>query len=453
MLPRFTVAEKQDELKFLATLFKPHATLFEVGGAVRDEMLGIESFDIDVCAQLKVEDVKKILSTSDFVVSDKNLRMGTVHISHGDFLCEYTTFRTDSYDSTSGEHTPKDVCFTSDMSLDARRRDFKCNALYKDILTGEIVDLLGGKEDIENKIISTADTPQIVFEADGLRVLRMVRFASELGFEVEKETFEVAKRNAWRVEDIAVERIADELKKIFAADKKHPSLCLADAHVRGIRMLDSLGLVDLLLPELASLKGLPQPKRYHLYDAYEHSLKAYEYAPPRLRFAALIHDVGKAEAVRLNGNMHDHAQIGAQMAEKICKRFKMPTAEQKRIVRLVALHMTDINGDTSTAKLRRFVALNYDIIFDLCDLMDADALASSGKIDRENRIRTIANEMQFDGTPLSIKDLKVNGNDLIALGVAENKRSEILKDLWLDTVMNPLLDDRDKALAYIEKRK
>lgn len=127
-------------------------------------------------------------------------------------------------------------------------------------------------------------------------------------------------------------------------------------------MLDSLGLVDLLLPELASLKGLPQPKRYHLYDAYEHSLKAYEYAPPRLRFAALVHDVGKAEAVRLNGNMHDHAQIGAQMAEKICKRFKMPTAEQKRIVRLVALHMTDINGDTSTAKLRRFVALNYDII-------------------------------------------------------------------------------------------
>ena len=155
------MAEKQDELKFLATLFKPHATLFEVGGAVRDEMLGIESFDIDVCAQLKVEDVKKILSTSDFVVSDKNLRMGTVHISHGDFLCEYTTFRTDSYDSTSGEHTPKDVRFTSDMNLDARRRDFKCNALYKDILTGEIVDLLGGKEDIENKIIFLIDNVSV----------------------------------------------------------------------------------------------------------------------------------------------------------------------------------------------------------------------------------------------------------------------------------------------------
>lgn len=231
MLPRFTVAEKQDELKFLATLFKPHATLFEVGGAVRDEMLGIESFDIDVCAQLKVENVKKILSTSDFVVSDKNLRMGTVHISHGDFLCEYTTFRTDSYDSTSGEHTPKDVRFTSDMNLDARRRDFKCNAFYKDILTGEIVDLLGGKEDIENKIISTADTPQIVFEADGLRVLRMVRFASELGFEVEKETFEVAKRNAWRVEDIAVERIADELKKNLCG-RQEASLALSCGRTR-----------------------------------------------------------------------------------------------------------------------------------------------------------------------------------------------------------------------------
>ena len=256
LLPRFTVAEKKDKLIALANCFKPFATLYEVGGAVRDELLGIDCFDVDVCAQLVVDDVKKILSNTDFVVSDRNLRMGTVHISSGDFVCEYTTFRTDSYDVSSGEHTPKDVRFTTDMNLDAKRRDFKCNALYKDVLTGEIVDLLGGVEDVKNKIVSTADGPEIVFEADGLRILRMVRFAAELGFDVEKNTYEVAKKNAWRVKDIAVERIRDELEKIFVADAKHPELNLKDAHVRGLRMLDDLGLVDMLLPELASLKGL-----------------------------------------------------------------------------------------------------------------------------------------------------------------------------------------------------
>ena len=140
------------------------------------------------------------------------------------------------------------------------------------------------------------------------------------------------------------------------------------------------------------------------------------------------------------------------MADEICKRFKLPTATRKRIVKLVALHMTDINGDTRAAKLRRFVAINYDVIFDLCDLMDADAMASSGKIDRENRIRNIAIEMQKDGSPLSVKDLKINGNDLVNIGVDEKSRATILKALWLDTVMNPVLNDRDKALAYVEKR-
>lgn len=105
------MAEKEDKLKLLASLIKPYATLYEVGGAVRDELLGIERFDIDVCSKLRVEDVKKILSNTDFVVSDKNLRMGTVHISCGKFVCEYTTFRTDSYDSASGEHTPQRRCF------------------------------------------------------------------------------------------------------------------------------------------------------------------------------------------------------------------------------------------------------------------------------------------------------------------------------------------------------
>lgn len=437
----------------MAICLKPFATLYQVGGAVRDELLGIECFDIDVCAKLKVEDVKKILSNTDFVVSDKNLRMGTVHISCGDFVCEYTTFRTDSYDVSSGGHTPKDVRFTSDMSLDARRRDFKCNALYKDILTGKILDLLGGTEDVKNKIISTADEPNIVFEADGLRILRMVRFAAELGFDVERNTFEIAKKNAWRVKDIAVERIRDELEKIFVADTKHPQLNLKDAHVRGLAMLDELGLVDMLFPELATLKDLEQPKKYHLYDAYNHSLKAYEYAPPRLRFAALLHDVGKAESIKSTGNMHSHAQIGAELADGICKRFKLPNSERKRLVKIVALHMTDVKGDMPKGKLRRFVVENFDVIRDLCDFMDADSIAHKGESGRSDAIRRVVKEIEDDGTPLRVKDLKISGQDLVNMGVDEKTRGKILEELWLDTAENPALNDRKKAIDYVENKR
>lgn len=451
MHPKCMAVDEQ-KLKRLATYFSPAAPLYEVGGCVRDELLGVKCYDVDVCAQLDVETVKKILLNTDFVVSAKNLRMGTVHISSDDFCVEYTTFRTDSYDKASGKHSPDDVTFTSDMSLDARRRDFKCNALYKDILTGEIVDLLGGKEDIKNKIISTADEPNAVFEADGLRILRMVRFASELGFDVEKETYEVAKKNAWRVGDLAGERIRDELCKIFVADTKHPELNLKGAHVKGLEMLDDFGLVDLILPELAALKGLNQPKKYHLYEAYTHSVKAFEVAPPNIRWAALLHDVGKAPCMKEDGNMHFHAVVGEKMVRAIAERLKFSNAEIDRMSKLVSLHMVDINGNTSESKLRAFCVKNAPYIDDLLCLMDADAIASAGEITRENRVRKAWLEVKEKVLPLCVKDLKIDGNDLLALGAKGAQCGEILKSLLRDTALEPSLDDREKALAYAARK-
>ncbi len=444
------MAVDTQKLKRLAELFSPYATLYAVGGCVRDELLRFDCYDVDVCSQLTVEEVKTALLNSDFVVSDRNLRMGTVHISCGKFFVEYTTFRTDSYLIGSGKHTPEEVVFTKDIMLDAMRRDFKCNALYKDIATGKIVDPLGGIKDVEDKKISTADLPEVVFEADGLRILRMVRFACELGFEIEEETFATAKRNAWRVKDISVERIREELNKIFVADTKHAGL--KNAHVRGLRLLDELGLIDLLLPELARLRGLEQPKKYHLYDAYEHSVKAFEVAEPRIRWSALLHDVGKAEAVERYGNMHGHDEIGEKIVKDICGRFKFSNEETRRICALVRLHMVDLDGKTSHNKLRRFVAKNMTYIDDLCLLMRADAFASSGEQKTDVRIERIAQELKEDGTPLSVKELKVNGRDIVELGIEEKYRGVVLTALWEDTVLNPALNDRSKALAYVERK-
>lgn len=441
-----------DSLKTLASLIAPYAPLYAVGGCVRDSLLGIDCYDIDICSKLEVKDIKKILLNTQFGVSDKNLRMGTVIIHTHGFRAEYTTFRVDSYDTASGAHTPDKVQFTSDMRLDALRRDFKCNALYFDIVRECIVDVLGGEQDIQNRVLSSADEPDRVFEADGLRILRLVRFAAELGFDIEPKTLASAKANAWRVKDIVAERVRDELNRIFTADIRHTQLSLSDAHYRGLKLLDELGLIDMLLGELSALKGLEQPKKYHLYDAYNHSVETYRCANASIRWAALLHDVGKARAVELNGNMHGHDALGAELCADILKRLKFPPKEANRICRLVRYHMMDINGNESMNKLRRFAAENSDIVEDLCALMDADGIASGGEIARENRLRAAYYSLIADGTPMSIAQMKIDGKDLIALGVEECDRGRIMKELWSDTVLNPSLNDRDKALEYVKRK-
>ena len=444
-----------DKLNRLACLFAPHATLYAVGGFVRDGLLDCKSYDIDICSQLRVDDVKSILLNTEFAVSDKSLRMGTVHISADNFVAEYTTFRTDSYDGTSGNHAPDKVVFTDDILKDALRRDFKCNAVYLDILKNQIVDPLGGIDDINHRTLSTTDSPEAVFEADGFRILRLVRFASELGFDIEADTWRVAKANAWRVKDIAAERIRDELCRIFIADTAHPELKLKDAHLRGFRLLDELGLIDLLLPELASLKGLEQKKKYHLYDAYEHSVKAYELSPPRLRWAALLHDLGKRIAFDSNNgeSMRGHDEIGAELAGKLLARLKFSNADRHRTVKIIRKHMVDLKGDTSFNKLRRFAVVNNDVIDDVCDIKDIDAEASCGRKPEINRVREACQAVKRDGTPLSLRELKVNGNDLMELGVESRDIGKMLEALFEDTVLNPDLNDRDKALEYVRRKR
>jgi len=440
-----------NRLKELALLFKPYATLYAVGGFVRDSLLNIKSSDIDICSKLKAEKVKEILSGTDFIVLERNLRMGTLIIQYKELSLEYTTFRVDSYDRRSGEHAPSSVEFTEDIKLDAQRRDFKCNAVYYDILSDEIVDPLGGQKDIENKIVSTADEPDIIFEADGLRILRLVRFAAELGFEIEDKTFASAKENAWRVKDIAKERIKVELDKIFVADTRHKDLNLLDAHLKGFNLLDELGLVGILFPEINALKGIEQPKEYHLYDAYKHSLMTYYASAPSIRWAALCHDIGKAKCMVENSNMHGHDRVGEEMARDIANRFVFSNEEKKVFLFLIRYHMIDGDGKMGIGKLRRFVGENMWAMDKLVEIKRADSIGACGK-SRRYRIEDVIDTIRTDGSPLSIKDLKVDGKDLINLGIEEDQRGIIMKELWADTIINPSLNNRDSAINYILRR-
>ncbi len=444
------MTEKAKLLK-LAEQFPEQSPLFAVGGYVRNNLMNIACSDIDICSSLLPEKVKELLDGTEFSVCKKALRLGTLVIKAEDLYAEYTTFRTDNYPK-DGSHSPNSVNFGVSMMEDAKRRDFTINAIYQNIKSGEIVDFTNGVKDIASKIIVTTDSPAKVFGEDGLRILRMVRFACQLGFSVEATTFNQAKLNAWRVADLAKERIADELKKIFVADTAYPELELKDAHYRGIKMLDELGLIKMLLPELDKLKGLEQPKKYHNFDAYNHSLEAFRMSKPNVRWSALLHDVGKILSTEQYGNMHHHADLGVVAVKQICKRYSFSTEEKNRIAFLVGFHMTDLNGNMSKAKLRWFIAQNQKYAKDLADLRDADSLASKGVLPSPNTIRLTYEEMLSDGTPMSLKELKVDGADLVYLQVPPEIRSQILKELWMDTVENPLLNNREKALNYIKKK-
>ena len=238
-----------------------------------------------------------------------------------DFPRNTPRFRTDSYPAGSGAHRPESVTFTEDMREDAARRDFTANAVYFDPLTEKFTDFFGGAEDIKRKVLRAVREPDKVFAEDGHRVLRLVRFSAELGFLAEEETFASAKRNARLVLDIAKERVFAELDRIATADTAYPALGNADGHVRGLALMDALGLTELLIPELAALGGLEQPKKYHVFDARRHSDLAFAVSPPAVRWAALLHDIGKRPAHDAQGNMHGHETVGAENSLSVaCSR-------------------------------------------------------------------------------------------------------------------------------------
>ena len=439
-------------LKELAALFAPLATLYAVGGYSRSLLLGVPPKDIDICSKLPLEDVKTLLSNTRFVVSEKSMRLGTATVTAPGFAAEYTAFRTDSYPAGSGAHRPDSVTFTEDMRADAMRRDFTANAVYFDPLTESFVDLCGGKEDIARGVLRAVRGPDGVFGEDGLRVLRLVRFAAELGFAPDRETSDAAKRNAWRVKDIARERVFAELDRIFAADTAYPALGVREGHVAGLRLMDELGLTAILLPELAALDGLEQPKKYHLYDARKHSDLAFAVAPVGIRWAALLHDIGKRPAQDAQGNMYGHDVIGAELARKRLEEIGMPKGRAERTAALVRWHMTDLKGDMSEGKLRIFLVRHADIAEDLIALKRADAYATRGEDVGELRMERVWREMLADGTPFKVTDLPVGGEDAVAAGLSGREIGDALSALLHDAVLDPVLRERERALGYLARR-
>ena len=371
---------------------------------------------------------------------------------------EYAAFRSDKY--IRGEHTPAETFFTEDISLDARRRDFACNAIYYDISADSFVDPLGGIDDVNAKRLRTADAPDKVFGEDGLRLLRLARFAGTTGFTPTAETIASAKKNAALIADIAPERVFAELKLILSADEKY-------GNERGVyealKILDETRVLDGIFPELTAGRNLKQRADFHDHDVLEHSLRAAAYsaragalaggedvpAPFEVRLAALLHDIGKPAAYFRDGKFSDHPNMGAEICRAALTRLKAPVKTIAFIEDLTRWHMYDYDLKTKENKLRKFIVSHYDIFTALLLVKQADYSACKDNLSPAPcviRLKNLEAKMRAENVPFSLKELAVRGNEIAPFLPSPRYVGATLNELLLHCAMIPSDNVKERLL-------
>lgn len=440
-----------EKLKRLAAaLEKP---LYVVGGACRDYLAGLSVAcgDLDICAPIAADEVCAAAKEAGFTVSAVYKNTGTVLMSAEGQDYEFTSFRTDRY--VRGKHSPVEVFFTDDIVSDARRRDFKCNAVYYDIAGQKFVDPLGGIEDIKNKRITTVVDSGKVFGEDGLRLMRLCRIAAQVGFTPTEECVDGARKNCALIDDIAAERIGTELNAILTADLKYG---VDGAQYEGLKLLRDTGVLARILPELALGDKMFQREDFHSHDVLEHSLRCVLYAPPQIRLAALLHDVGKPYCRLNTGKFARHEEEGAIIAENICKRLRVSSKLTARVCALVRWHMYDLSGAASENKVRKFIVSNIAVFDDLLLLKQADFSACKDDLSPAPCVvkwQKIFEKMQKEGVPLTLKELKVRGDELIDAGICPDETAKTLKMLLGECAIGNVLNDKEKLIKYALARR
>lgn len=426
-----------------------------VGGAVRDTIMGKEAHDWDVTTNARPEDVMGIFHK----VIPTGIAHGTVTVHFMKNEIEVTTFRTES-DYSDGRH-PDKVEYTGNIEEDLSRRDFTINAIAANLKDGSLTDPFDGKNDIKKKIIRTVGRPEHRFSEDGLRPIRAVRFSAQLDFDIEEETLKAISlpEIIEKTKSISVERFRDELTKLLKAEK--PS--------KGLRIMEDTGVLSLFLPELLVCRGCIQGdfRGFHEFDVLDHLFYACDGAPrekPAVRLAALFHDIGKPECKRViktpEGNQftfYNHEAASEKIARSIMLRLKYSNAEIEQVAHLVKHHMFNYEPTWTDAAVRRFlVRVKAENLEDLFDLRLADIYGMHNAPVRGQDSPTIAllNELSDrvkketeKNCALSLKNLAVNGRDLMEAGIPAGKElGKVLEEL-LETVLDdPEQNTKEKLL-------
>lgn len=422
----------------LGRLETAHHEAYIVGGCVRDSIMGMAPHDYDVTTSALPHETEQIFS--DHRVIETGLKHGTVTVLSDGNPIEITTFRVDGQ-YKDGRH-PQDVTFTTNIRDDLSRRDFTMNGIAYNPARG-MIDPFGGQADISRKMIRCIGDPDRRFGEDALRILRGLRFASVLGFEIEKDTAASIRRNFPLLAKVSAERIFSELKKL-----------LCGVNVLAV-LLDYPEVFSALIPELRPMAGYDQGSRYHDSDLYTHTARAVAAAPrePAMRLAMLLHDVGKpsCRSVGENGECHyyGHAEKSAATAGEVLRRLKCDNATRERVCEIVRYH--DIPIELSEKYMRRQLAKHGERLVDIFRAHIADDSAKQPfcleRIPKWQQAITLAEKIA-SGTPcVSLKQLAVRGSDLSEIVPPSPQMGRLLEKLLAEVIDGKLPNERGALLG------
>lgn len=432
--------------RIITTLEAAGYEAYIVGGCVRDAVLGRIPGDWDITTSARPEQVKKLFKRT----IDTGIKHGTVTVMFDKEGYEVTTYRID------GEYTdhrrPDEVRFTSSLDEDLKRRDFTINAMAYSHKDG-IIDIFGGIDDLNNKVIRAVGNPGDRFDEDALRILRAIRFAGQLGFDIERDTKTAMIVRAEHLTKISAERIRVELVKLLTS--AHPEK-LIDAYV--------MGITNYILPEFDRMMERPQNNPYHLYNVGVHSIEAVKNIEPdeALRIAALLHDVGKPDSYVVGedgiDHFYGHDKKGQEIAKDILKRLRFDNETIKLVTKLISWHDYALSSLPSKKTFRKALnKMGADFFPTLIKIKKADMAAQSDYRLEERRnvldgLCGMYEEIMTEKDCLTIKDLAVNGSDLIAVGIKPGEGMGQILQYLLDKVLDePRLNDKNILLNMVNE--
>lgn len=410
---------------------------FAVGGCVRDTLLGRTPGDWDITTSALPQQVMAL-----FDAVPTGIAHGTVTVRLEGRGFEVTTFRGDG-PYLDGRH-PSGVVFTRHLEEDLARRDFTVNAMAMD-LRGRITDPFGGREDLQRRLLRCVGDPERRLQEDALRILRALRFAAVLGFSVEPETAAALAHQAHRLHLIAPERVSHELQRL-----------LTGAYV-GPVLRQFAPVLAAVLPEIRPLMGFDQHSPHHRYDVWEHTVRSVETIAPQpvLRWTMLLHDVAKPQCFTLDeqgkGHFYGHDAQGAAMAEEILRRLRLPRRDTERIVLLIREHMRQL-APTEKSVGRALQRLGPETLGQLLAVQRADRLATgTGDTELLDKIQALLEKLLAEERCFTLRQLAVNGRDLMALGLAGPAVGRMLQQLLAQVLDGTLPNDHAALLDAAQR--
>lgn len=409
-----------------------------VGGCVRDSILGLEPSDWDVATSALPDQINFVFHS--FQLIQTGVKHGTITVLIDHMPVEVTTYRIDG--EYSDNRHPDTVYFTRNLKEDLARRDFTINAIAYNPSDG-LIDCFDGAQDIIDKQIRCVGEPDLRFQEDGLRILRALRFSAMLGFTIDRKSSQSILKNFGLLDNIARERVQNEFSKLLCGKS-------TEAVLRDYRKV-----IERFIPEINAMAGFNQHNHHHIYDVWEHTLKSVASIEPNciLRMTMLLHDIGKpccyTQDEKGVGHFYGHGEKSTEMAGTILRRLKYDSNTVDTVTELVRLHDSPISPDEKTIK-HRLNQLGENKLRLLLKVKAADVTAQnpiySDRLIELNKIEAILNDIIARGQCFSVKDLQINGVDLLALGIPEGPEIGIILSALLNAVIEDKLPNEHGAL-------